>query len=307
MTETTATSTATADSRPRTVRVARLSVATAITLGVLKTAAVVLTGSLGIVAALVDSFMDVVASSVNLFAVGYALRPPDAEHRYGHGKVEGLAGLLQSLVIAGVGAFLVVEGTQRALHADVPIARTTVGIAVMVFSLLASIWIAGLLKRTARETGSVVLEADAAHYASDVWSNGGVLLALILMGWTGWWWVDGVVAVLAGAIVLYSAWRVLRKSVVELLDTALPEEEHARLRTAVERDVPEVREIHRFRSRRSGPNTFVDLHVAFDRDLSFVEAHRLSERVRIAIEAARPGTFVHVHADPYPFLETDLP
>jgi ferrous-iron efflux pump FieF len=287
------------------MRVARLSVATASTLAVLKLVAVVLTGSLAVAAALTDSVMDIVASSVNYFAVRLAGQPADAEHRYGHGKAEGLAGLGQGLVVAFVGLYLVVEGGHRIGAGHGALEHTEVGLGVMLVSLVASAWIGWLLLRTGRRTGSVALQADAAHYTSDIWMNTGVLASLAAVQATGWFWIDGAVSCLVGVIVLATAVRVLRRAANELMDRSLPDDSLEDMRAAIARAVPEAREIHNLRTRKSGPDVFIDMHVGFDRALSFPEAHLLAERVQAVVARAVPGAQVVVHADPYPYLPSD--
>ena len=284
---------------------ARRSLATAFALGLLKLGAAMLTGSLSIVASLVDSVMDLVASSVNFFAVRLAGQPPDDDHHYGHGKAESLAGLAQSVVIGFSGIFLLVEGVRR-LWLGVGIDHTRVGIAVMAISTVASVWITWRLKSTARKTGSVALAADAVHYQSDVWTNGGVLLALVLIELTGWQWIDGGVASVVSLVILGTAIHVLRRAIEELMDRSLaPAEVATRVQEVGER-VPEIRGLHDVRTRRAGPTVFMDCHVQLDRELSFVDAHRLTERVRMAIERRYPDAIVNVHADPDPLLPSDL-
>lgn len=291
----------------RNLRVARLSVATAFTLALAKLAAVVMTGSLAIAASLMDSVMDIVASSVNFFAVRYAGAPADPEHPYGHGKAEGLAGVGQGLIIGFAGLFLLVEGARRLYEGTGGLEHTGLGIGVMLLSLLASAWISWLLLRTAAQTGSVALRADAAHYTSDVWMNLGVLLALVAVRVTGWIWIDGLVSMLVALIVLHASFSVLRHAIRELMDSSLGDDKHAEIVASIEEHVPEARDVHRMRSRKSGPDVFIDLHVGFDRSLSFPEAHRLSEAVRMAVERTVPTAQVHVHADPHPFLPEDEP
>jgi ferrous-iron efflux pump FieF len=286
-------------------RVARLSVLTAATLGVLKLAAAIFTGSLAIVASLVDSFMDLLASSVNYLAVRWAGVPADEDHAYGHGKAEGLAGLVQGVVVAFSGLFLLVEGVRRVIEGWV-VAHAELGVAVMVVSTAASAWISWLLGRTARRTGSVALAADRVHYVSDIWANLGVLVALVLIQVTGEAWIDGIVAGLVGLLILSTAVHVVRRSADELMDKTLPDTEVEAILAAVRQDVPEVRDVHDFRSRRAGPTVFVDLHVQLDRDLPFPKAHRLSEEVVRSIQRRWPGAKVTVHADPHPLLPEDL-
>lgn len=287
------------------VRVARLSVITAATLAVAKLAAALVTGSLAIAASLTDSVMDILASSVNYFAVRVAGQPADAEHRYGHGKAEGLAGLGQGVLIGFVGLALLGEGFRRLWTGSGDLQHTELGIAVMVTSLGASAWIAWLLVRTSRRTGSVALRADAAHYGSDVWMNLGVLASLVGVRITGWSWLDGVVSMVVAAVVLRTALVVVRHSARELMDVSLSDEEHAAVRAAIAAAVPQARDVHALRTRKSGPDVFVDLHVSFDRETPFPEVHRLSAGVVRAIEETVPGAQVTVHADPHPFRASD--
>jgi len=287
------------------LRVARLSVITASVLATLKLVAVVLTGSLAIAAALADSVMDVIASSVNFFAVRLAGQPADEEHRYGHGKAEGIAGLAQGSLIGFVGLFLGIEGANRLIEGSFELQHTGIGIGVMILSLIGSAWIGWLLLHTGRRTGSVALQADAAHYTTDVWMNLGVLVSLVAVRVSGWHGLDGAVSCGVALVVLWTAVRVVRRSVHELMDSSLSDEQLARIEQAIATRVPEAEDIHELRTRKSGPDIFVDLHVAFDRTLSFPAAHRLSERVRVAVEGALPGAQVHVHADPHPFMPED--
>ena len=167
-------------------------------------------------------------------------------------------------------------------------------------------WITWRLKATAKKTGSLALAADAVHYQSDVWTNGGVLLALVLIEVTGWQWIDGAVASVVSLVVIGTAVHVLRRSAGELMDRGLPPEEVDALIAAVREEVPEIRGLHDIRTRRAGPTVFMDCHVQLDRELSFVESHRLAERVRMAIERSFPDAVVNVHADPDPLLPDDL-
>ncbi len=289
----------------KNVRVARFSVIVAATLALAKLVAVFVTGSLAIAASLTDSVMDIMASSVNYFAVRVAGRPADREHRYGHGKAEGIAGLAQGLLIGFVGLVLLFEGVRRLWTGTGELEHTELGIGVMVVSLLASAWIGRLLLRTGRETGSVAMKADAAHYTSDVWMNLGVLASLTAVQTTGAHWIDGAISCVVAAIVLHTSSVVLRRSAKELMDESLSPRAHEQIQAAIMDAVPETRDIHALRSRKSGPTVFIDLHVSFDREISFPEAHRLSARVARAIRDAVPNCEVHVHADPHPFLESD--
>lgn len=296
------------DARPdvrRVIAAARTSVVVASLLGGTKLLGAIFTGSIALAASFVDSLTDVFASSVNLIAVRISARSADAEHRYGHGKAEGLAGMFQGAVVGFSGIYVVVESIRRLLR-GAGVEHGTWGVAVMAVSLASSVAITAYLRRTARATGSLAIAADSTHYASDVWMNGGVLVALILVETSGVGWIDPAVGLAVAAVVLRSSWGVIRASLDELMDRELPEESVVRIREVVAAAVPQVREIHDLRTRRAGPRRFVDVHVSLDRVLSFPDAHRLSERVARAISDALPGAQVQVHADPYPLQPEDL-
>lgn len=295
-----------AEGTRRAVRVATASVLVASGLGGIKLLAAILTSSIALAASFVDSLMDIFASSVNLLAVRIGGRPADDDHRYGHGKAESLAGMFQGAVVGFSGVYLVVESVKRLVEGS-GTAHETVGLAVMAFSVLASVWITWLLRRTAKATGSVALAADSLHYASDVLMNAGVFAALGVVALTGWTWVDPVVGLGVAFLVLKSSWSVIRASVDELMDRDLGADVETEVRAAVARGVPEARGLRALRTRRAGRRRFVDLTVALDRRLPFADAHRLSERARAAVREAVPDAEVTVHADPDPLLPDDHP
>lgn len=295
-----------AEGTRRAVRVATASVLVASGLGGIKLLAAILTSSIALAASFVDSLMDIFASSVNLLAVRIGGRPADDDHRYGHGKAESLAGMFQGAVVGFSGVYLVVESVKRLVEGS-GTAHETVGLAVMAVSVLASVWITWLLRRTAKATGSVALAADSLHYASDVLMNAGVFAALGVVALTGWTWVDPVVGLGVAFLVLKSSWSVIRASVDELMDRDLGADVETEVRAAVARGVPEARGLRALRTRRAGRRRFVDLTVALDRRLPFADAHRLSERARAAVREAVPDAEVTVHADPDPLLPDDHP
>jgi ferrous-iron efflux pump FieF len=290
----------------RALVAARASVVTASVLGGAKLLAALFTGSLALAGSFVDSLMDVFASSVNLVAIRIGSRPADAEHRYGHGKAEGVAGMFQGAVVGFSGVFLVVESVRR-LVVGGRVEHEAVGLWVMGASTVASALLTLYLRRASVRTGSSALRADSTHYASDVLMNLGVFAALALVASTGAAWVDPAVGIAVAGLVLFSSWSVLKASLDELMDVDLGPETGARIAECVARCVPESRGITEMRTRRAGQARFVDLTVSFDRALSFAEAHRLSERVREAVRDAVPGAQVQVHADPHPLLPEDVP
>lgn len=288
----------------RAASAARASVVVASLLAGMKLVAAIFSGSIALAASFVDSLTDIFSSSVNLVAIRIGNRPADDDHAYGHGKAEGLAGMFQGAVVGFSGVFLVVESTRRLVEGT-RIPSEWLGLLVMAVSTIASVWITSFLRRRSRETESGALLADSAHYASDVAMNLGVFAALALQHVFDAPWIDAVVGLLVAGLVLKSSWHVLRASLDELMDRHLGADVATAIREGVARDVPEAREIRSLRTRRSGRARFVDLTVAFDRSLSFAEAHRLSERVSRVVRTTVPGADVTVHADPDPLLPGD--
>jgi ferrous-iron efflux pump FieF len=277
---------------------ARLSVLVAAFLIVLKTATGLFTGSISVWASLLDSAMDIFASTINFYAVRAAARPPDEDHLYGHGKAESLAGLFQAGVITVSGLFLIREAVRRIItpHA---VELEWLGVGTMAVAGATSLALVARLRRVARKTDSPALTADAAHYATDVYTNGAALVALLVVAVTNWTLADPLISILISAFILWSAFRVARDSVDVLMDRRLPQEVDETVAGVVRRFHPEgVIGFHDLRTRRSGSVKFIELHLEVTRDQSFIGAHDLTERVINAIETEIPRSRVQIHCDP---------
>jgi ferrous-iron efflux pump FieF len=278
--------------------VARLSMLAAAFLILIKTGTGWLTGSIAVWASLLDSAMDIFASTINYFAVRAASRPPDEEHAYGYGKAESLAGLFQAAVISLSGLFLIREAIKRMVEPR-PTHSETIGVVTMLVAIVVSYALVARLRRVAGLTDSPALSADAVHFASDVWTNGGVLLALALIYFTGWTIVDPIISIAISIYILAAALSVGRESVDVLMDRRLPPEVDEQVAEVVSRFRDEgVLGFHDLRTRRSGSQKFIDLHLEVERDQSLEDAHATSVRVLRAIEAEIPRAKVQIHTDP---------
>lgn len=277
-------------------RAAATSVAVAVGLVVLKTVAGIVTGSLSLLASAVDSLTDIFASTVNFFAIRAAARPADREHAYGHGKAEGLAGLFQGAVIGVSGVYLAYESVLRILR-PTPLESEAVGVAVMVVSIVSSFVLVRYLRRVARETSSLALEADSTHYAIDVISNGGVLLLLVVVRITKIPILDPLVSLAISGYILYAAYHVLKESIDHLMDRSLDDAVHDRIR-AIALGHASVLGVHDLRTRSAGAKSFVELHLEMDGEQSLRTAHDAAVAVLRVIEAEIPGCKVFVHTDP---------
>lgn len=286
--------------RQRVARLMRLatyaSVSTAVLLVAAKLAAWAATDSVAMLSALVDSLLDVLASLVNLFAVRQALQPADREHRFGHGKAEALAGLAQTAFITGSAIFLIFQAARR-LASPAPVENSGFGIAVMVIAIVATSALVIFQRRVVRETGSVAIAADSLHYISDLLLNASVIVALILSASLGWRSADPIFAIGIAAVVLFSAWRILRTAFDTLMDRELSDELRERIRS-IALSHPEVRDMHDLRTRRSGTNSFIQLHLDLDTDISLLRAHEIADVVEAKIKEAFPEAEIIIHQDP---------
>ncbi len=277
---------------------ARLSIAAAAFLIVIKSGTGWLTGSIAVWASLLDSAMDILASTINYFAVRAAARPPDEDHAYGHGKAESLAGLFQAAVITVSGLFLIREAIQRIIEPH-PTRDEAVGVVTMLVALTVSALLVVRLRRVAKLTESPALSADAVHFASDIYTNGGVLVALALIYFTGWRIVDPIISDAISNYILASALNVGRESVDVLMDKRLPMYVDEQVAEIVSRFRAEgVLGFHDLRTRRSGSQKFIDLHLDVERHRTLEEAHDASVRVLRTIEAEIPRAKVQIHTDP---------
>ncbi|MCP4270607.1 MAG: cation diffusion facilitator family transporter [Gammaproteobacteria bacterium] len=274
----------------------RASVATAAFLLVMKLLAYWLTGSVSIMASLLDSLLDVVASVINLLAIRIALMPADKEHPFGHGKAEALAGLGQATFIAGSAVFLIFQAISRLQHPE-QIVALDIGLVVMLISIIITGFLIAFQRHVIRQTNSVAIRADSMHYMTDLLTNSMIIVALIFVWW-GWDWMDGTMAIVMGIYILYSAWQIIWESIHLLLDRELSEEIQQTIRECVLAD-KDVDAIHELKTRESGHTQFIQLHIEMDGNISLFEAHTISDRVMDLLQNKFPAADILIHQDPY--------
>ncbi len=277
-------------------RATHASVAVASVLIVVKLAACLVTDSVALLSSLIDSTLDALASFLNLLAVRHALTPADAEHRFGHGKAEPLAGLGQAAFIAGSAVFLLFEATRRFVHPD-PVEHPWLGVGVMVISIVLTILLVAYQKHVVARTGSIAIGADLLHYLGDVLVNGGVIVALLLTALLGWHLADPLIAIAIAIYILRSAWGIIRGSLDQLMDTEAPADVRRRIESIVRRH-PQVTGLHDLRTRVAGHTTFVQLHLELPGDLSLARAHAIADEVLESLAAEFPGAEILIHQDP---------
>lgn len=277
---------------------AALSIASNSVLIAIKLAAGAVTGSIAIVTEAVHSLIDLIASVVAFVSVRKADEPADAEHPYGHQKVESLAAAIEGMLILVGAGIIVFEATRRLVDgADVDMLG--IGIAVMGFSVLANLIVSAILSRQARVHESPALEGDAAHLRTDALTSAGVLVGLALVELTGFVALDSVTAILVASAIVVAGLRILRRSSGVLVDEALPDAEMDRIEAAIAAArTEEVAGYHKLRARRAGARRYIDLHVQYRAGTSLERAHDLAHAMRASIEADIPGAEVLIHAEP---------
>lgn len=272
------------------------SVSVAATLIVVKLLAYLTTDSVSILSSLIDSSTDLMASVVTLLGVRHALRPPDAAHRFGHGKAEALAALAQAAFIGGSAVFLSIEAIRRLLRPE-PIGEGAVGIAVMVFSILLTAALIAFQRHAQKATGSVAIGADRLHYSGDLLMNATVILAIVLTGWTGIGAFDPLFGFGIALFLLNGARGVAGEALNVLMDRELPETERARI-TELVGEHRDVRGMHDLRTRSTGTGAFIELHLELDATLTLDEAHAITDRVESSLRQAFGGAEVLIHQEP---------
>ena len=276
--------------------VSRASVATAVFLLIIKLLAYWATGSVSIMASLLDSLLDVVASVINLLAIRIALTPADKEHPFGHGKAEALAGLGQATFIAGSAFFLMIQAISRIQHPQDVVAMD-IGIVVMLISIAVTGLLIAFQRHVIRQTNSVAIRADSMHYLTDLLTNTMIIIAL-LMVWWGFPWMDPAMAIAMALYIFYSAWQIIWESIQLLLDRELSDEIQESIRERVLEDEA-VEAIHELKTRESGHTQFIQLHIEMDGNMSLFEAHVISDRVMASLKEKFPAAEILIHQDPY--------
>lgn len=275
-----------------------LSVVTAILTVAIKAAAAVITGSVGLWSDAAESTVNLVAAVVGLWALNLSDKPADDNHDFGHGKAEYMSSAVEGSLIFVAAAAIVMGGVNRLIH-PVEIEQIGLGLVLSTVASLLNLATGLLLIRQGRLHRSITLEADGHHLITDVWTSVGVLVAIGLIMVTGWQWLDPVIAIAVGVNILFTGTHLVRRSVVGLLDAALPDDEVERIREAMTRVIGEqpVR-VTELRTRESGRQRFAHATVTVPGEWSVRQGHDLADRFEHAIDAALPGTTSFIHVEP---------
>lgn len=254
-------------------------------------------GSISVISEAIHSANDLLASFIAVFAVKHSVKPPDREHPYGHGKIENISGTIEAILIFMAAAFIMKEAVEKIIHGG-EIINTSYGIAVMGFSALANLLVSSYLLKVGKETDSIALEADGMHLRTDVYTSLGVFAGLGLIKITGYHMIDPIIAIAVAVLILKAAWDLTRKALLPLLDIALDDEKTKLVESVLDEYSGVFYEYHKLRTRKSGRESHIDLHIVVDPDTTVEEAHRMCDNIELEIKRLIPHSFVLIHVEP---------
>ncbi len=286
----------TSETAALTRRVTIYSVVTALVLVTIKVGAWLASGSVALLASTADSGLDLVASLITFFAVRYAAAPPDAEHRFGHGKAEAFSSLVQAGLVFASAALIAREAIADLLQPHA-LQQEKWAMAVMLASIVLTGFLIAAQTQVLKKAASVAVSGDRAHYASDFASN---LIALVGIGasaWLGMSWLDAAAALAIAAILLWGAVSVFREAASQLMDRELPDEARAKIIALLTQDT-RLTDVHQLRTRASGPYVHIQLHCDLDPELTLETAHQVIVAAEKRVLDAFPSADIIIHADP---------
>ncbi len=254
------------------------------------------TDSVSLLSSLLDSVMDILISCLNLGAILYAAKPADDDHRHGHTAIEDIVGLVQASFITASGLFLFYEAAKRFID-PTEVQAPTLGVGVLVISMIIPLCIVIYQKMVLRKTKSVVLEADSLHYLTDLLMNGLIIVSILVASRQGLGWVDPLLAVCIGGYILYSAFEIGARSFNHLMDKEVPQKEFEEILEIIKSHKGTLG-YHALKTRTSGSKKFIQLHIDVDANLSLRDAHDVAERLEHKLESAFHDAEVIVHIDP---------
>jgi len=284
---------------------AALSVLSNSLLIALKVAVGLLIGSVSVLSEAIHSGVDLVAALITLFAVRASGRRADERHPYGHGKIENVSGTIEALLIFAAAVWIIYEAVGRLIDPGTGLDMPIWGVGVMLISAIVNTVVSRRLFKVGKDTDSVALQADAWHLRTDVYTSLGVMVGLLIIWIIGLAspgldveWLDSAVAILVALMIMRAAWRLTRESARDLLDVSLPGKDVDWIQGFVAETWPEVRSFHHLRTRKAGPDRFIDFHLVVDDETSVGAAHQLGDEIVSAIMERMPGSRVHIHVEP---------
>ena len=294
---------------PSLTRYAWLSIAAAIATILLKGTAWWMTGSVGLLSDAIESFVNLAAAMMALWILTVAATPADDRHAFGHSKAEYFSSAFEGLLIVFAAITIIWAAVDRLWNPQ-PLESVGIGLAVSVVASIVNFLVARILLKVGREEHSIVLEADAHHLMTDVWTSGGVLVGVGLVWMTGWLWLDPVIAILVALNIVWTGWQLMHRSAEGLMDVSLPPEKIADIEGVLNSYREQGLDFHALRTRQAGSRAFVSVHVLVPGQWTVKEAHDWAERIERDIRKAVPRVNAITHLepleDPASMLDQDL-
>jgi len=279
------------------LNVARLSVFSNTLLITSKLVVGFVTGSVSVISEGIHSGIDLLAAIIAYFSVRAAAVPPDKEHQFGHGKIENLSGYIEATLIFFAAALIIHEAIGKIINKP-PIEFVWLGLVVMGLSVILNWFVSRRLMRVAKKYNSTALEADALHLTTDIYTSLGVLVGLGLVQLTGLQIIDPIAAILVAALIIVAAYRLTKKSVRDLVDIKLTDEEEIQVKRILEEHTSQFVGYHEMRTRRSGNTSFIDLHLVVNKQLKVDESHKLTEHLEADLAKTFPDSQILIHIEP---------
>jgi len=265
----------------------------------------ILSGSVAVLASAVDSLLDMVVSAFNYFALHNSEKEPDEKFNFGRRKLEPLAAVIEGTIISLSALFILYEAISKMVQ-NTPIEHLDFSIWVMVGSMIITAGLVLFLSIVAKKTGNMVISADALHYKTDLFSNGAVLISLVIISFTEYTLIDPILGVGIAVYMIYSAYPIIREGILMLLDAALEPESIEKI-TAILEQENDISSYHDLLTRRSGSDIYISVHAVFSVSTSLFDAHLVGDKIELALRNSFPDNTVHplIHLDPYDDSQSD--
>ena len=272
---------------------------TAFVLAVSKVIVGIMTGSVAVIASAIDSLLDMVISIFNNIAVKISESKPDKKYNYGKGKIEGLAALFEGLFISGSGLYIIYEGIRKIVNHE-KVINIEYSIYVMIFSMVATLCLVVFLTYVVKKTNHLIIKSDLLHYKTDLLTNGAVLISLIIIKFTGFYYIDFILSILIGAYIIKEASKIIKDGLDVILDASLDFKIVEKIKEIIKKE-PLVLDYHCLRTRKAGHRNFVDVHIVLTPDMKLKLAHTVIEKIEEKIRELDPTKrwIINIHADPY--------
>jgi cation diffusion facilitator family transporter len=279
-------------------KAARLSIISNTMLIVLKLIVGIIMQSVSVISEAVHSGIDLIAAIIAYFSVRESGKPADREHRYGHGKIENVSGTVEALLIFAAGIYIITAALQKLYSGRIEIEALGIGAAVMALSAVVNWFVSNYLLRTARKSDSVALEADALHLRTDVYTSAGVFAGLVAIHVTGLAVLDPIIAMGVALLIFKAAYDLSKNAFLHILDISLPEEDEKVIQEVLESYSKKFIEYHKLRTRKSGADRYIDMHLVVPKSLTVAQSHNLADEITALIKERLASSNVLVHIEP---------